>query len=171
MRLATFLTTTLVASAAAFAVQAAPLGQVADINISIGPKLQDQADVYGQRDLDYLVADLRKSVETALARTGALSPDGGTLDLVIEDATPNRPTMRQMSVKPGLSYESFGIGGAQIGGVLTTVDGQKIPVGYRWYETDIRWSTAAGTWMDAQNTFDRFSRRLAKGEALAERQD
>jgi len=169
MRLATFLTATLAASAAAFAVQAAPLGPVADINITIGPKLQEQADEYGQRDLDYLVADLRDSVETALARTGSLSPAGGTLDLVIEDAVPNRPTMRQMSIKPSLSYESFGIGGARIGGVLTTADGQKIPVGYRWYETDIRWSTAAGTWMDAQNTFDRFARRLANGEAVAER--
>jgi len=169
MRLATLLSTTLVASAAAFAVQAAPLGPVADINITIGPKLQEQADEYGQRDLDYLVADLRDSVESALARKGGLSPDGGTLDLVIEDAVPNRPTMRQMNLKPSLSYESFGIGGARIGGVLTTADGQKIPVGYRWYETDIRWSTAAGTWMDAQNTFDRFARRLANGEALAER--
>lgn len=169
MRLATFLITVLAASAVAFAVQAAPLGPVAEIHVTIGPDLQAKADEYGQRELDYLAADLRKSVEQALDRGGDLSPTGGTLDLVIEDAVPNRPTMRQMALKPGLSYESFGIGGARIGGALTTADGQRIPVGFRWYETDIRWSQAASTWTDARNTFDRFARRLVTGEAVAER--
>lgn len=166
MRLATLLTTTLIASAAAFAVQAAPLGPVATINVTIGPDLQKKADEYGQRDLDELAADLRDSVERTLKRGGGLSPSGGTLDLVIEDALPNRPTMRQMSIKPGLSYESFGIGGAKVGGVLTGPDGKKTSVGYGWYETDIRWSQAASTWMDAENTFDRFARRLVTGEAV-----
>lgn len=169
MRMTTFVATFLAASAAAFAVQAAPLGPVAEIHVTIGPHLQDKADDYGQRELDFLAADLRKSVEQALDRSGDLSPTGGTLDLVIEDAVPNRPTMRQMSVKPGLSFESYGIGGARIGGVLTTADGQRIPVGFRWYETDIRWSEGSGTWMDAQNTFDRFARRLVTGDAVAER--
>ena len=92
-----------------------------------------------------------------------------TLDLVIEDAVPNRPTMQQMSNKPGLSYQSFGVGGAMVGGVLTTTDGRQIEVGYRWYETDIRWAVSAGTWSDAQSTFDRFARRLVNGQAVAER--
>ncbi|MDO8295963.1 MAG: hypothetical protein Q7T19_05940 [Caulobacter sp.] len=169
MRLTAFISTVLAASAAAFAVQAAPLGPVAEIHVTIGPQLQDKADDYGQRELDYLAGDLRKSVEQALDRSGGLAAAGGTLDLVIEDAIPNRPTLRQMAVKPSLSYESYGIGGARIGGVLTTADGQRIPVGFRWYETDIRWSQTANTWTDAQNTFDRFARRLVTGEAVAER--
>lgn len=169
MRLTTFVATVLAASAAAFSVQAAPVGPVADVHVSIGPELQAKAGEYGQRELDYLATDLRTSVERTLERSGGLSATGGTLDLVIEDAVPNRPTMQQMSRKPGLSFESFGIGGARIGGVLTTADGQQIPVGFRWYETDIRWSRTAGTWMDAQNTFDRFARRLVTGEAVAER--
>jgi hypothetical protein len=74
-----------------------------------------------------------------------------------------------MARTPGLSYESFGIGGAQIRGVLTTADGREIPVSYRWYETDIRWAVGSATWTDARNTFDRFARRLARGEALAAR--
>lgn len=169
MRLATLLMTTLAATAAAVSVQAAPLGPVADVHVRIGPDLQDKADEYGQRDLDDLAADLRQSVERALQRSGGLSPEGGALELVIEDAVPNRPTMRQMSVKPGLSYESFGVGGAKISGVLTTADGRQIPVSYRWYETDIRWATAAGTWSDAENSFDRFARRLAHGDTVLER--
>lgn len=169
MRLTTFLATILAASAAAFSAQAAPVGPVAEVHVSIGPDLQAKADEYGQRELDYLAADLRTSVERTLDRSGGLAAAGGTLDLVIEDAIPNRPTLRQMAVKPSLSYESYGIGGARIGGVLTTADGQRIPVGFRWYETDIRWSQTANTWTDAQNTFDRFARRLVTGEAVAER--
>ena len=169
MRLKTFLSTVAAACAAAFAVHAAPLGPVAEVHVTIGPDLQDKAKDYGQRELDYLAADLRDSVSRAIQRSGGESAAGGTLDLVIEDAIPNRPTMRQMSLKPGRSYESFGIGGAKIGGVLTTADGQRIPLSYKWYETDIRWSEAASTWMDAQNTFDRFARHLVNGELVAER--
>lgn len=163
MRLTTFLTTTL--SALAFAAAA----QAAEVNVTIGPRLQDQASQYGQRDLDYLADELRESVQQALERSGTLADAGTTIDLVIEDATPNRPTFRQMAMKPGLSYESFGIGGAQISGVLTTPDGRQVPLGYRWYETDIRWAQVAGTWSDAENTFDRFARKLVNGDAVAER--
>jgi hypothetical protein len=169
MRLATLLTTTLAATAAAFAVQAAPLGPVAEVHVAIGPALQDKADKYGQRELDYLATDLRDSVIQAINRQGGLTPSGGTLDLVIEDAVPNRPTMREMSATPGLSYESFGLGGARVTGVLTTPDGQTVPVSYRWYETDIRWAQSAGTWSDAQTTFDRFGRQLVAGSLVAER--
>lgn len=169
MRLAAFFTTIATTSALAFAAQAAPLGPVSTVHVAIGPDLQRQAKDYGQKDLDDLAADLQDSVERALTRSGGLSAEGGTLELVIEDAVPNRPTMRQMSVKPGLSYESFGIGGARITGVLTTADGRQTPVAYRWYETDIRWSQTAGTWMDARNTFDKFARRLASDDAVDER--
>ena len=169
MRLAAFLSTVVATSALAFGVHAAPLGPVAAINVTIGPELQAQAKTYGQKDLDGLAVELRESVQQALERSGGLSASGGSLDLVIEDAIPNRPTMRQMSLKPGLSYESFGIGGARITGVLTTADGRQIPLAYRWYETDITWSQAASTWMDAENTFDRFARRVVSGDAVAER--
>lgn len=171
MRLAVFLSTVAAASALAVSAHAGPLGPVSTINVSIGNDLQVRADDedYGPKELEFLVNDLRQSVEQALTRSGDLSATGGTLDLVIEDAVPNRPTMRQLSVKPGLSYESFGIGGAKISGVLTTADGRQIPVAYSWYETDIRWSQVATTWMDVENTFDRFGRRLASGEAVVSR--
>lgn len=169
MRLAIFLSTTLAATALALGANASPLGPVANINVSIGADLQDKADDYGARELDYLTSDLRRSVERALDRDGALAASGGTLDLVIEDAKPNRPTMRQMAAKSGLSYESFGIGGATVTGVLTAADGRQTPVRYRWYESDIRWSQAASTWMDAETTFDRFARRLVSGEAASDR--
>lgn len=169
MKLPAFLLTAVIGVAAAFPVLAAPAGGVSTINITIGEELQDKADKYGARELDYLKADLRTSIERELKRSGDLVATGGRLDLVIKDATPNRPTMMQMTKTPGLSYESRGVGGAEITGALVTADGATIPVSYRWYESDLRNTVASGTWSDAESTFDRFARKLAKGESLAAR--
>lgn len=170
MKLPAFILTAVVGAAAAVSVQAAPAGGVATINVTIGPDLQQEAaDKYGVRELDYLKAELRDSVERALRKAGGLTPTGGTLDLVIEDARPNRPTMQQMNKTIGLSYESRSIGGATVSGVLTAADGTTLPVTYRWYEDDLRNTITAGTWSDAETTFDRFARKLAKGESLAEK--
>lgn len=166
MRLAAFLSTALVAAAAAFGAHAAPSG-VASITIEVGPELADKTDVVSARDLDFLKAELRESLERELARSGALAPDGGTLTVVIEDATPNRPTMRQMTKTPGLSFESRGVGGATLSGTLVSADGVSTPISYRWYEYDIRNTVAAGTWSDAETTFDRFARKLARGDTMA----
>jgi hypothetical protein len=167
MRLPALLSTTLVALAATAAAHAAPLGPVADINITVGPELTKATEKFDQRDLDFLKAELRESVERELAKSGGEA--GGRLDLVIEDAKPNRPTMRQMSRTPGLSFESRSIGGADITGTYTSADGVSTPVSYSWYESDLRNVRAASTWSDAEATFDRFARRLAKGEQLAQK--
>lgn len=167
MRLPALLTTTLIAAAAAFSAHAAPIGPVRDINIAIGPKLAEETDKFDQRDLDFLKAELRESVERELAKSGA--PAGGSLDLVIEDAKNNRPTMRQMTKTPGLSFESLGIGGARITGTYTSADGASMPVSYSWYESDLRNVRGAGVWSDVETTFDRFARKLARGEQLAQK--
>lgn len=137
------------------------------VTITYGPKLQDKIREYGARDVDRLAGDLRSTVLKAAARTPAL--DDATIVLVLEDAVPNRPTMKQMSDKPGLSYDSFGVGGAAISGSVTTADGRTSPVAYRWYETDIRWARPATTWTNAEQAFDQFARGLSRGEVVAER--
>lgn len=167
MKLPALFFTAVIGAAAAFPALAAPAGGVSTINITIGADLQDKADKYGPREFEDLKADLRSSVERELKKTGDLIPTGGTLELVIEDATPNRPTMQQMSKTPGLSFESRGIGGAEISGVLTRADGVTVPLTYRWYESDIANTRVSGTWSDAKTSFDRFARKLAKGESLA----
>lgn len=165
MRLPAFLTTTAIAAALAVSAQAAPAA-ISTINIDIGPELAGKTDKVDARDLDFLKAELRESLERELGRTGGLAADGAVLNLVIEDATPNRPTMRQMTRTPGLSYESRGIGGATLSGTLVTAQGS-VPVRYRWYESDFRNTFAAGTWSDAETSFDRFARKVARGDSLA----
>lgn len=164
MRLPAFLATLLIAAGAAVVAQARPLPAVSQINITIGPKLQAKADDYGPREFDYLKAALRNDVERELGKAGLAASGGATLDLVIEDAMPNRPTFEQMVDRPGLSFQSISIGGAEVSGVLTASDGGQTPLHYRWYESDIGNTLASSTWSDAERAFDRFARGLVKGD-------
>ena len=156
-------------SAAALALSAtAALAAPASVQVSLAPELQKKFDkTYGRREADTLTRDLKASVEKALARTGAY-PDA-RIELTLTDAKPNRPTFKQLSDVPGLSMESFGIGGATIDGHVIAADGRMTPVSYRWYETDIRHARANWVWSDATWTFDRFARKLARGQELAGR--
>ena len=155
------------AAAALLASGSAALAAPASVTVTVGPELQAQAEkTYGVRDVTRLADSLKKEVERELAKTGAY--DGARIELVLHDAKPNRPTMQQMS-KMGLSFESFGIGGATIEGHAIRPDGSMIPLSYKWYETDIRNAWATSTWHDAEWTFDRFARRLARGQEVAGR--
>lgn len=147
---------------------AAAVAAPAAVTVTIGPELQKKAiEKYGVRDVDRLAAELRKDVERELARTGAY--DGARIELTLTDAVPNRPTFKQLSDKPGLSYESYGIGGAKIEGRAIAPGGAVTPIKYSYYETDIRQAWAHSTWSDAQWTMDRFAYRLASGKTLASR--
>jgi hypothetical protein len=138
------------------------------VSVTIGPDLQKKAeDSYGVREVRHLADDLRASVEKRLAKAGA--HDGDRVELTLVDAKPNRPTFEQLGHTPGLSYESFGVGGATIEGRIVRADGSTQPVSFRWYETDIRQVYGYSTWHDAMWTFDRFAGRLARGDELASR--
>ncbi|MCC7267486.1 MAG: hypothetical protein IT546_09140 [Caulobacteraceae bacterium] len=152
------------AAAAAIATSASALPPISRVTVDIGPELQQKAAKdYGVREVDELAAELQEDVERALAKNGGLAADGGRLELVLVDARPNRPTMKQMSNKPGLSMQSFGIGGATIEGRAVFPDGTTTPISYKWYESDIRRAIPSTTWSDAERTFDRFALRLARG--------
>jgi hypothetical protein len=133
---------------------------VSEVRVSIGPELAKKVDDIGTRDFDILTAELRRSVERRIPPR----PGGGTLDLVIEDARPNHPTPQQMSATPGLSMESFGVGGARISGDYVDPAGRRTPIAYSWYEGDIRWARYGSTWHDAESAFDRLADRLAKDQ-------
>lgn len=155
-------------AALALAVVSPAVAAPASVNVAIAPELQKKFDkTYGQREAELLKTDLQRSVEKALERTAAY--DGARIELTLSDVKPNRPTFKQLGDTPGLSMESFGVGGAAIDGKVISADGRETPVSYRWYETDIRQVTGYWVWTDAEWTFDRFARRLANGEELAAR--
>jgi hypothetical protein len=157
-----------IAAAVLLASATAALAAPASVSVTIGPELQTKAvKTLGVRDVDDLAAQLRTTVEKRLAKTGAY--DGARIELVLADATPNRPTFKQLGDRPGLSYESFGVGGAKIEGRAIAANGAVTPIGYKYYESDIRWARHGGTWADAEGTFQRFAYDLGRGQALASR--
>ena len=161
--LATFATLALAGT-----VNAAEPLSVTDVEVKVSPELQKKAvDDYGVRDVQRLADDLKKDVERELERTGVLA--GGRVELTLVDARPNRPTFKQLGDRPGLSFESFGTGGATIEGQAISVDGHVTPLRYRWYESDIRQAKLTTTWSDAGRAIDRFAFQLGRGEVYARR--
>lgn len=131
MRVLCFSAAALLASATVAA--AAP----ATVNVTVGPELQKTFDkTYGVREATRLTASLQKSVERSLADSVAY--DGARIELVLTDVKPNRPTFKQLTDTPGLSMESFGIGGASVEGKIVAADGSVTP------RRDLRQAAARG---------------------------
>ena len=162
--------------------RAAPQGPVRVDEVRLGDELAAHVQDIGERDLARLLDDLRAEVEDRLAERGLLARPGDAraveLDLVLLEATPNRPTFEQLSgrgdwnwdrrgggrgLSPYLSLSSFGIGGAKIAGVFTAADGTPLgEVTYRYEEDDLYQAQFAATWTDAHRTIDLFAARLAR---------
>ncbi len=140
----------------------------ASVVVSVSPELQAKAErTYGARDIQDLVVDLQTAVARETAKTGAF--DGARIVLELADVRPNRPTFKQMSDNPALSYQSFGTGGAEIEGHALMPNGQVVPLSYSYFESDIRYAQLGGTWSDAEQTIDRFANRMARGKTVASR--
>jgi hypothetical protein len=155
-------------AAALLASATAALAAPVSVTVAVAPELQKTFEkTYGVREAERLTADLQSSVEKTLARSGA--HDGARIELVLTDVKPNRPTFKQLSDKPGLSMQSFGVGGAAIKGKIVAADGSEKPLSYHWYESDIRQASYNWIWSDAEWTFDRFARKLARDAGIAQR--
>lgn len=121
---------------------------------------------YGEKDLAMLTEDLREEFVTDLTKAGLTLSDTAalTLKVTITDARPSRPTFRQLSVQPGLSFQSIARGGATIESQLIDASGQVIGTSeYGWYDEDaFDGFGAVGTWNEAKRAFSRYARHTAK---------
>ena len=119
---------------------------------------------YGDRDLERLAERLEKKTLMRLEKYGvAVDPNATTtVRLVITDADPNRPTFEQLGRDVSLSYQSFGVGGAEFEGEILSGDAVVAEFSYGWKETDIRDAQYGGTWSDANRAIDRFAKKTAK---------
>jgi hypothetical protein len=157
---------------------AVPPQSIAIGEISIGNTLAAKADEYGEREVERLVEILRGDLERQLGRIDRLAPDPGTaqavLNVVIEDALPNRPTPQQQAVGPRprdprrggagpMDPRTIMLGGAELSATLVDRGGAEMGrFAYSWRtRPDVRLSQDLVTWSDARRTFDRFARRLA----------
>lgn len=149
---------------------AAPVNPVVrQVTVSVDPKLvSGGVKTYGAKEVEDLAVYLKQTVErdlTAKGRFKASEADGAVLQLVLVDAKPNRPTFKQMSDRPGLSMQSYGVGGAEIRGEQVNADGSRVKLGYSWFESDISQAKDLLTWSDAEQAIHSFSRRVAEGRA------
>lgn len=117
-------------------------------------------DDIGVREAKVLSDALTRKITTVFTERGIAAEK---VVVTIEDAKPNRPTMEQVSAKPGLDpMRSISIGGAKLSGIAYDAAGNELGrLDYRWYETDLSNVIPATTWSDARSTFDKFARRFA----------
>ena len=140
-----------------------PAAPVTIAEIGIGAELLEKGDEYGEREFDRLIRTLTADLERELRSASLLAEGDGpaTLFVTIEDATPNRPTFAQQGVS-GLSWQSYGRGGAHVTAQLRAADGRVIAsYDYSWTTPSIQDARYASVWTDAYRTFDRFASRLA----------
>lgn len=161
-----FAKTTLIAAALSALTAGAALAQPATINVTISPDFAEDAEKLGERDVTAQVADLTRQVERTLKNRNAL--EGAVIDLVITDLKPNRPTMEQLSDRPGLDpMRSLSIGGAAFEGKVTLADGSSQDVKFRYYSPNIRDSIGSSTWSDAYRAYTRLANNLAEGRYVS----
>lgn len=152
--------------AAALAVAGGAAAQPSSVVVTVSPDFASDAAKLGQRDVDQQVSDLTRTVQRVLTERHAL--DGATINLTIMDLKPNRPTMQQVSDKPGLDpMRSISVGGATIEGTVTTAAGEVMPVRYDYYSSTLRDVVGVSTWWDAQRAYDRLARNLAEGRYVS----
>lgn len=145
---------------AGLALAAAPASALT-VEAKVSPEFQTKLEKdYGVRETRILTEALTSKVEATFARQGVRAD---RVVVTIEDARPNRPTLRQISDTPGLDpIRSISIGGARVTGTAYDSGGTAIgTLEYDWYETDLSNVVAATTWSDARHSFDRFARRFA----------
>jgi hypothetical protein len=118
-------------------------------------------DDIGVRESKVLTDSLTSKVTRIFEQKGVKAE---RVVVTIEDARPNRPTMEQVSNKPGLDpIRSISLGGAHVTGIAYDAAGAQIgTIDYDWYESDLTNVIAATTWSDARETFDRFARKFAE---------
>lgn len=152
--------TTVAISALAALLMASPALAVT-VEARVSTEFQEKlTDDIGVREGKILTDMLSAKIEKTFAARGVKAE---RVVVTIEDAKPNRPTMEQVSNKPGLdAMRSISIGGAHVTGIAYDASGQEIgKIDYDWYETDLSNVIAATTWSDARSSFDRFARRFA----------
>ncbi len=114
------------------------------------------SEKYGMDEKANIEQTVREEIQKAMG-------DGFNIEVFVESATPNRPTMTQMSKNPSLSYQSFSIGGADLKGVVFDKSGKQLSeVKYEYstptiYDAQYQW-----TWHDANWAIERFAKALKK---------
>lgn len=121
---------------------------------------------YGEKEITYLIDDLEDELIRDFAKRNiAISEDAPTrLRITIESAKPNRPTFNQLSKDASLSFQSFGIGGAEVSAEFIGSNDEVLGTAtYDYFPSFGETVVIQGPiWNDANRAFSRFSNKLSK---------
>ncbi len=153
----------LLATTALFTLISAPFAMAAEITLTYSEDFAEALeDDYGIGEGDYLAGYVTEKIAESLDKAGK---DVARIAVTINDAKPNKPTLQQLSDRPGLDYmRSISIGGMDVSAIAFDADGREIfSLSYDWFETDIRNVPPSTTWSDARRAARIFARRFAEG--------
>jgi len=132
--------------------------------VSYSPQFQTALeDDIGLREGEYLRDNVTRAIERAIARRNAPA-SGVRIEVVIEDAQPNRFTMQQLRGRPDVDFmRSVSVGGAELRAVLRGPDGAVLgEVEHRRYTNSLRdLFFEPATWTDANRTIRQFAEKVA----------
>lgn len=150
-------------AAAVIALATAAQAQAPNVTVTLGPKLQEQVEDLGPREVRDQADRLAERVREALARRNDLN--GTAVNLVLTDLKPNRPTLQQLTDRPSLNrIRSVSIGGAAVKGEIVTADGRSLPFEYDRFNSSLADVYGFSTWWEADRVFDRVARKIAEGD-------
>jgi hypothetical protein len=136
--------------------------------VSFSPEFETKlSENLGVREGEFLRTEVENAVGAALARRGvSVSSGAGTIEIVIVDADPNRPTLQQLSARPGLDFiRSFSIGGAELRAVLRGASGEVLSeVDHRRYNhslAEFHGMPPGATWSEARRSIRGFAEKVA----------
>lgn len=114
------------------------------------------SEKYGMEEKANIEESVREEIRKALG-------DGFNVEVIVESATPNRPTMYQMAKTPSLSFQSFSVGGADLKGIVFDKNGKQLGQAEYEYSTPFVYDAQyQWTWHDADWAIERFAKVLKK---------
>ncbi|MEM7637428.1 MAG: hypothetical protein AAF269_00090 [Pseudomonadota bacterium] len=121
---------------------------------------EELADNYGEREGETLTEEIIEDLDRAFAKAGV---EPARVDVLIVNAKPNRPTLEQLSDRPGLdAFRSISLGGMELVGTAYDADGNVIASQeYGWFENNLRDVVGSGVWTDANRASRRFATKMA----------
>jgi hypothetical protein len=130
--------------------------------VSFSPEFQTALEEeYGVREGEILRSAVEQAIQAELTRRG-LSNSGLSVDVIIVDAEPNRPTMQQLFDEPALDGTSISIGGAELRAVIHTASGATSVVTHRRYNHSLADIVGpASTWTEARRAIRQFAVKVA----------
>lgn len=121
---------------------------------------------YVDREIEYLIEEMTEELEHDFKKYNVRQSDTADtiLRVTIEMVKPNRPTYNQLATDIGLSFQSFGIGGADISAEVLSADGTVLgTMSYDFYSNlNQRPFPPVGIWQDTDYAFSRFARHATK---------